>query len=177
MLKPPGWACRGSGGTLKTNSRTPFIFTQNGYSLFNRAIEADIIPAAEAYGLGVIPYSPLAGGLLSGKYKKGEEAPQGTRLSRPGYGARVLSDKNLDKVEKLRSWAAERGTSTLDVAFAWLLSHKAVASVIAGATLPEQIEQNVAAGDYEMSAEDVKAVEELVSDTPAAAPAAGGRGR
>ena len=149
----PAWRVVESAWTAKTNSLNPFISTQNGYSLINRAIEADIIPAAEAYGLGVIPYSPLAGGLLSGKYKKGEDAPAGTRLSRPGYGARVLSDKNLDRVEKLRGWAAERGKTTLEVAFAWLLSHKAISSVIAGATLPEQIEQNVAAGDYELTAD------------------------
>jgi aryl-alcohol dehydrogenase-like predicted oxidoreductase len=174
----PAWRVVESAWTAKTNSSTPFISTQNGYSLINRAIEADIMPAAEAYGLGVIPYSPLAGGLLSGKYKKGEDAPSGTRLSRPGYGARVLSDKNLDKVEALRGWAAQRGKTTLDVAFAWLLSHKVISSVIAGATLPEQIEQNAAAGDYELTADEVKEVEALVSDQPAAAPAmAGGRAR
>mgnify|MGYP000850506199 CR=1 FL=1 len=87
----PAWRVVESDWMAKTNSLNRFISTQNGYSLINRQIEADILPAAETYGLGVIPYSPLAGGLLSGKYKRGEDAPEGTRLSRPGYGARVLN--------------------------------------------------------------------------------------
>ncbi|HVY03336.1 MAG TPA: aldo/keto reductase, partial [Caulobacterales bacterium] len=92
-----------------------------------------------------------------------EEPPAGTRLSRPGYGQRVLSDRNLDKVEKLADFARARGRTLLDVAFGWLLSHKAISSVIAGATQPEQIEQNVAAGEYVMSEEDVAEAEKLAA--------------
>jgi aryl-alcohol dehydrogenase-like predicted oxidoreductase len=159
----PAWRVVESDWTAKTNSLNRFTSTQNGYSLINRQIEADIMPVAEAYGLGVIPYSPLAGGLLSGKYRRGEEPPAGTRLSRPGYGQRVLSDRNLDKVEKLADFARARGRTLLDVAFGWLLSHKAISSVIAGATQPEQIEQNVAAGEYVMSEEDVAEAEKLAA--------------
>ena len=141
----------------------PVVSTQNGYSLLNRAIEADIMPMAEAYGIGVIPYSPLAGGLLSGKYRQGETAPEGTRLSRAAYASRVMTDRNMDKMEKLRVFAAERGKTLLDIAFGWLLSRPQISSVIAGATQPEQIEQNAAAGDYLMSEDEVKEVEKIAA--------------
>jgi aryl-alcohol dehydrogenase-like predicted oxidoreductase len=157
----PAWRVVESHWTAKTANLNPFISTQNGYSLLNRAAEADLLPMAETYGIGFIPYSPLAGGLLSGKYKKGEDAPAGARLSRPGYGQRVMTEKNMDKMEALRAFAAARGKGLLEIAFAWLLSHKPISSVIAGATLPEQIEQNVAAGDYVMSEEDIREVETI----------------
>ena len=159
----PAWRVVESHWTARTCNLNPFVSTQNGYSLLNRAAEADLLPMADAYGVGVIPYSPLAGGLLSGKYHKGADAPAGARLSRPGYGQRVMTEKNMEKMEALRAFADARGKSLLEIAFSWLLSHKPISSVIAGATTAAQVEQNVAAGDYAMSEDDIKDVEAVAA--------------
>lgn len=144
----PAWRIVEAQWAARAEHLNPFISTQDGYSLLNRRIEADVIPAAEAYGLGVIPYSPLAGGLLSGKYQRDAAPPEGTRLSRPGMAARVMNERNLDLVDQLKAWAEARGHTVLELAIAWLLSRPAVSSVIAGATRPEQVEANVAASEW-----------------------------
>jgi aryl-alcohol dehydrogenase-like predicted oxidoreductase len=163
-----GWQLVESLWIAKTNSWTPFISAQNYYNMLERNIERDLVPACDANTVGILPYFPLASGLLTGKYKRGVPAGNDTRLGGDNaFFKSVLSDANFDKVEKLEKFAAERGKKLLDLAFGWLLAQKSVTSVIAGATKPEQIEANVKAGEWRMTAEDAKAAGEIV--IPAAA--------
>jgi aryl-alcohol dehydrogenase-like predicted oxidoreductase len=143
---------------------TRFVSAQNLFSLLEREVEHEVLPSCEHFGLGFLPFFPLASGLLSGKYKRGEKPAEGTRLAAWGSrGAAALSDKNFDKVEKLTAWAEERDHTVLELAFAWLLGHEVVSSVIAGATSPEQVKTNAAAGDWRLSPEEVKEVGELIA--------------
>ena len=143
---------------------TRFVSAQNQFSLLERKEEFEVLPACEHFGLGFLPFFPLASGLLSGKYRRGEAPPEGTRLAAWGSrGAAALSAKNFDKVEKLEAWAAERGHNLLELAFAWLLGHEVVSSVIAGATSAEQVKTNAATGGWELTPEEVKEVGELIS--------------
>jgi aryl-alcohol dehydrogenase-like predicted oxidoreductase len=132
---------------------------QNEYSLMAREIEADVLPACERLGVGVLPYFPLARGLLTGKYKRGEEAAPGQRLSGTAGGA---TDAQLDVLDALERFAAERGIGLLDVAIGGLAAQPAVACVISGATKPEQVHANAAAGGWEPSAEDLAALDAIV---------------
>ena len=158
-----GWQLVESLWLAKTKGQTQFISAQNYYNMLERNIERDLIPAAEANGIGVLPYFPLASGLLTGKYRRGVTPGNDMRLGGDNPFFRgTLSDANFDKVEKLEKFAAERGKQMLDLAFGWLLAQKSVSSVIAGATKPEQIEANVKAGEWKMSADDAKAAGEIV---------------
>jgi aryl-alcohol dehydrogenase-like predicted oxidoreductase len=132
-----------------------FVSLQNEYSLLQREIERDVLPLCERLEVGVLPYFPLARGLLTGKYRRGERAPEGTRLA---SRERVADDATFDAVEAIEGYARERGIGVLDVAFGALLAQPAVASVIAGATKPEQIEANVAAGRWTPSPADLEAL-------------------
>jgi aryl-alcohol dehydrogenase-like predicted oxidoreductase len=143
---------------------TRFVSAQNQYSLLERKVEFEVLPACEHFGLGFLPFFPLASGLLSGKYKRGEKPPEGTRLAAWGArGSAALSDRNFDKIEKLTGWAEERGHTILELAFAWLLGHEVVSSVIAGATSAEQVQTNAAAAAWALSPEEVKEVDDLIS--------------
>jgi aryl-alcohol dehydrogenase-like predicted oxidoreductase len=140
-----------------------FVSVQNQYSLLERKDEHEAIPECERLGIGYLPYSPLAGGLLSGKYARGQAAPEGTRLSRYGDRASaMLSDANFDKVDALSAWAADHGHSLLELAIAWLAAKPFISSVIAGATKPEQVSANVAAGEWELSPTEVTEIEGVV---------------
>ena len=134
----------------KSGGLARFVSAQNYYNVLNRHVEKDVAPAAIEFGLGILPYFPLANGLLTGKYRRGEAPPEGTRLSGlPADRAdRVLSDKNFDKVEALEKIAADAGHTILELAIAWLATQPHVASVIAGATKPEQVAANAAAGAW-----------------------------
>jgi aryl-alcohol dehydrogenase-like predicted oxidoreductase len=157
-----GWQIADADWTAAGSSR--FISAQNQYSLLERRVEHEVLPACENFGLGFLPFFPLGSGLLSGKYKRGEKPPEGTRLAAWGSrGAAALSDKNFDKVEKLTDWAEERGHTILELAFAWLLGHDVVSSVIAGATSVEQIKANAATAAWELTAEEVDEVAALIS--------------
>jgi aryl-alcohol dehydrogenase-like predicted oxidoreductase len=118
-----------------------FVSVQNHYSLLTREIEAEVAPAAERLGISILPFFPLESGLLTGKYKRGQEGPAGSRLS----GSSPGTDEQFDVVEKVEAFAAERGVEPIDVAISGLLAQPTVASVIAGATRPEQIKANVGA--------------------------------
>jgi aryl-alcohol dehydrogenase-like predicted oxidoreductase len=128
-----------------------FVSLQNEYSLLKRGIERDVIPACERLGVGVLPFFPLASGLLTGKYRRGEDAPQGTRLHGRGD---VADDATWDRLERLAAFAEARGIEPIDVAIGWLLGQPAVASVIAGATKPEQVRRNVQAGRWRPTDDD-----------------------
>jgi aryl-alcohol dehydrogenase-like predicted oxidoreductase len=134
------------------------VSAQNQYSLLRREVEEDLLPTCERLGIGVLPYFPLASGLLTGKYKRNQPRPEGTRLS--GRDA-VFTDETFDRIEALEHFAEERGVTLLDVAIGGLAAQPAVASVIAGATKPEQVHANVRAGDWEPSRDDLTLLNEL----------------
>lgn len=157
-----GWQLADAAWTAKTKGTTPFISAQNHYNLLDRRIEREVIPAAEHFGVGVIPYFPLASGLLTGKYRRGAPVPNDSRAAaNPDAAKRMLSDENFTIVEKLEDFARGRGKGILDVAVSWLLGQKTVATVIAGATKPEQVEANVAAGSWAMPRGDWDEVNKL----------------
>jgi aryl-alcohol dehydrogenase-like predicted oxidoreductase len=134
------------------------VSAQNQYSLLRREAEEDLLPVCEGLGLGVLPYFPLASGLLTGKYRRNEERPEGTRLSGRDE---VFTDETFDRLEALDHYAEDRGVTMLQVAIAGLLAQPAVSSVIAGATKPEQVRANVAAAGWEPTPEDVAALRSL----------------
>lgn len=153
-----GWQVVDADWAARTNSSQHFISAQNRYNLLEREVEDELIPACEHLGIGVLPFFPLAAGLLTGKYKRGAEAPAGTRLAKQ---PERLARADFDKIEALETFAAERDLTLLDVAIGGLAAQPTVASVIAGATKPEQIEQNVAAGLWEPTFEDLATLDEL----------------
>jgi len=141
-----------------------FVACQEEYSLLARDLDREMMPVIDAYGLGLIPFAPLANGLLTGKYKRDRPLPKGARLSyMPRAGGRYLTDDNWTLVERLEGFAAERGHTLLELALGWLLHRPAVASVIAGATRPEQVEQNVRAAGWTLTAEDMQEIDRLTA--------------
>jgi len=133
-----------------------FVSAQNHYSLLERAAEAELLPACTAREVGVLPFFPLANGLLSGKYRRSHPAPEGTRMA-----GRPIDESTYDRLETFEKFAAERGRSLLDLAFAGLLAAPAVSSVIAGATSAEQIKANASAGDWQLDDADMEALARL----------------
>jgi aryl-alcohol dehydrogenase-like predicted oxidoreductase len=156
-----GWMTAEAHYVARYEHLEPFVSAQNEWSLLNRRVEHDLVPACAEYNVGVLPYFPLASGLLTGKYKRGEDGPSGARLSAGPMADRMLTDANFDKVEKLEAFAQGRGHSVLELAFGWLASQPTVASVIAGATSPEQVKSNVAAGNWHLTAEEMAEVDQL----------------
>lgn len=145
----------------QANNLARFVCCQDQYSLLARQIEAELIPEIEAQHLTLLPYFPLAGGMLSGKYKFGAPAPEGSRLSYKRYSERFLNDENFHIVERLKAFCAERGRSLLELAFGWLLSKPVVGGVIAGASTAEQVRQNVAATGWRLDAAEMAEVDRL----------------
>jgi aryl-alcohol dehydrogenase-like predicted oxidoreductase len=160
-----GWQLADAAHLAAHNSRTPFISAQNHWSLLERRAEADVVPAARHFGLGVLPYFPLANGLLTGKVRQGQAIPAGTRLA--GRESYVTSEK-LAKVEALISWAQAHGVTILDVAISALAAQPGCSSVIAGATTPEQVKANAAAAEWIPSADELAEIDRIV---PPPAPA------
>lgn len=140
-----------------------FTGTQIEWSLLSRGVEQSIVPAAVTAGLGVIPYFPLASGMLTGKYRRGAELPADSRLAARGgsFAAKLTTDAHFDKVEAYEAFAADHGRTVTELAIGWLLAQPSVTSVIAGATKPEQITANVAAADWTLTAEQAAAVATL----------------
>ncbi len=136
----------------------PFVATQAEWSLLVRKVEETVVPAARRHHLGIVPYFPLASGLLTGKYRKGEDFPEGSRLATMGFFAAKATDENFAYIERLQAFAAARGRTLLELAMAWLLGQAGVASVIAGATTPEQVKENAASAAWALSPEDLAAV-------------------
>jgi len=147
----------------ETNGLTPLVTAQDHYNLLSREIEGDVLPAIVAAKLALLPYFPLASGMLTGKYRAGRPMPQGTRLSNARYSDRFLNDENYRIVERLDTFCAPRGRTLLQLAFAWLLAKPAVASVIAGASTPEQLQQNINAVGWELTAKDIAEVDRLTA--------------
>jgi len=142
-----------------------YVCCQERYSLLERGLDRELMPVIQSYGLGLIPFSPLADGLLTGKYRRGTPPPAGARLATtPRAAERTLTERNWAIVEKLEPFCAERGRSLLELAISWLLHRPNVASVIAGATRPEQVEANVQAATWTLSREDMDEIDRLTAD-------------
>ena len=145
-------------GAAREIGLTSFVSLQNEYSLLKRDIEADVIPECEQLGVAVLPYFPLASGLLTGKYRRGQDAPEGTRLAgRP----RIADDETFDRLEAAERFARERGVELLDVAITGLAAQSMVASVIAGATKPDHVRANAAAMRWAPSPEDLAELDRI----------------
>jgi aryl-alcohol dehydrogenase-like predicted oxidoreductase len=148
--------------TSQEKGLAAFVSCQDEYSLLVRDIERELVPTMEKHGLGLLPFFPLAGGLLTGKYQRNAPMPQGARLTNAKNMAdRYMTDAGWRAVEGLSAFAAKHGKTLLDLAFSWLLAKSPVTSVIAGATKPEQLEQNVRAAEWKLSAADLAEIDRL----------------
>jgi aryl-alcohol dehydrogenase-like predicted oxidoreductase len=154
-----GWQIADAAYAAREAATEPFVSAQNEWSLLNRGAEAEVVPAARHFGLGVLPYYPLANGLLTGKVRRGQPVPTDSRLAtRAGY----ITDEKLDRVEALISWAADHGVTVLDVAIGALAAQPGCSSVIAGATSSEQVKANAAAAEWVPSADELAEINRLV---------------
>ncbi len=161
----PAWRVTEASWTARAHGLAPFASCQDEYSLIFRAPEKDLMPAARAAGMGMLPYFPLASGLLTGKYRRNAPMPAGTRLaSTQRLADRYLTERNWKIAEKLGDFVEARGKTMLELAFSWLLSRAPVTSVIAGATKPEQLEQNVRAGEWVLTAEELAEIDRITAD-------------
>jgi len=138
-----------------------FVSVQNEYSLMHREPEKDVLPECVQRGIAFLPYFPLANGLLTGKYRSGQAMPRGSR-GQSGWGPKVFTEENLEIADGLREFAESRGQSLLKLAFAWLASRPAVASVIAGASSPEQAQANAHAADWKLSEADLAEIDRIL---------------
>ncbi|SHE65463.1 Predicted oxidoreductase [Streptoalloteichus hindustanus] len=153
-----GWQIADAGWTARTRGAAAPVSAQNHYSLLEREAEREVIPACQRFGLGVVPYFPLANGLLTGKYHRDSAPPPGSRLV---GRERLLADAPWDRIERLRAFAAARGLAMLDVAIGWLTAQPAVGTVIAGATTPDQVRANAAAGRWRPTPEDLREIDAI----------------
>ena len=144
-----------------------FVSVQNQYSLVHREPEADVIPECVRFRIAFIPFFPLANGLLTGKYRRGQPLPEGSR-ARDGFGPKVFTDENLALIGSLSEFAAARGRTMLELAVSWLAAQPAVASVIAGAKSPEQVKTNASAAGWRLTREDLAAIEAILTRAPRA---------
>ena len=164
-----GWQIANADWVSRTRGLARFVSAQNEWSLLQRGVEAEVMPACREFGLGQLPFFPLASGFLTGKYRRGEPLPAGTRLAAwqqamPARIEALTAEANFDTLEALERYAGERGRNILDLALSWLASDGAVSSVIAGATKAEQIEANVASTlAWRLSAEEFAEVDAILS--------------
>ena len=142
---------------------TPFVTIQPHYNLLERAIERELVPYCEFAGVGILPYFPLAGGFLTGKYRRGEAPPPGSRGERSAAVQRYLTDARYGAIERLAGWAGERGRTLGELAHAWLLAQPQVSSVISGATRLEQVQSNVKAAGWQLTREELAEVNALLA--------------
>lgn len=142
---------------------TPFVSIQNHYHMLERGEEREMIPFCNAHNVGILPFFPLAGGFLTGKYKRGEAAPEGSRGESSAYVQKYMTDDNYTIVETLTAWAEERGHTMTELAHAWLLAQPQVSSVISGATRLEQVQANARAADWRLTAEELAVVNAVLS--------------
>jgi aryl-alcohol dehydrogenase-like predicted oxidoreductase len=156
-----GWQIADAAHTALAAGRTPFISAQNHWSLLERAAETEVVPAALHFGLGVLPYFPLANGMLTGKVRRGQDVQAGTRLAEPRRSGYV-TDAKLDKVEELIAWGERQDASILQIAIGGLAAQPGCSSVIAGATSPDQVKANAAAGGWIPTDEQLTEIDEMV---------------
>ena len=159
-----GWQVVDADWVARTEGRERFISAQNHYSLLERDCEAELVPACEHLGVGLLPYFPLAHGLLTGKYRRDASPPEGTRLGNdPARAGRLLTDEAFDRVDGLTAYAESVGVSLLQLAIGGLAAQPAVASVIAGATCPEQVRANAAAAGWEQTHADLAEIDAILA--------------
>lgn len=142
-----------------------FVSVQPHYHMLERSIEAELVPYCQAFCVGIIPYFPLAGGFLTGKYRRNQPPPPGSRGESNEYVQRYFTDRNFDILEQLEAFAAKRGRSMVELAIAWLLARPQVSSVIAGVTSLSQLESNLKASDWELSAGEMDELEKILTGT------------
>ena len=156
------WQVADAHWTAKTQGFNRFISAQDEYSMLVRDAERELIPALEVKGMGLLPYFPLASGMLTGKYRHGGELPAGTRMAlMKRFTDRYMTEENWAIVDRLQAFCDARGHTLLELAFSWLLSRPSLASVIAGATKPEQVEMNAKAADWKLSAHDLAEIDKI----------------
>ena len=141
---------------------SPFVTIQPHYHMLERGIEQELLPYCRAYNVGILPYFPLAGGFLTGKYRRGQPAPAGSRGEDSAYVQQYMTDANYSKVERLTAWAQQRDRTMGDLAQAWLLAHPQVSSVISGATKVEQVRDNAKAAGWRLSPEELAEVNKFL---------------
>lgn len=140
----------------------PFVSLQNHYHMFERAQEQEVIPFCNQHNVGILPFFPLAGGFLTGKYQRGQAAPAGSRGESSDYVKAYMTDSNYDKVEAMTEWAEERGHTMAELAHAWLLAQPAISSVISGATKLSHVQSNAKGADWVLTEDEFKAVNEIL---------------
>jgi aryl-alcohol dehydrogenase-like predicted oxidoreductase len=157
-----GWQLADAAAIAREHHLASYISAQNQYNLLDRAIERELIPACRHFGVGILPYFPLASGFLTGKYKRGAEISKDTRFgAMKRLADQVLNDANYETLEKLDNFAHNREHGLLDLAVSWLAAHEEVSSVICGATKPEQVSENVAALKWKMTEDELKEINSL----------------
>jgi len=157
-----GWQVADADWISRTRSLARYVSAQNQYNLLDRRIERDLVPACQKFGLGMLPYFPLASGFLTGKYRRGAEAPQGTRLAlMQPMAKQVMTEQNFATLERLEEFARGRGHPLVELAMSWLACQPVVSSVISGATRPEQVTENVKACGWKLTHEELKEVDAI----------------
>jgi aryl-alcohol dehydrogenase-like predicted oxidoreductase len=157
-----GWQVADADWISRTRSLAPYVSAQNQYNLLDRRIERDLLPACQKFGLGMLPYFPLASGFLTGKYRRGAEAPKGTRLAvMQPMAKQVMTEQNFATLERLEEFARGRGHALVELAMSWLACQPVVSSVISGATRPEQVTENVKACGWKLTHEEMKEVDAI----------------
>lgn len=158
----PAWRAVEAVWTARMHNLNGFIGCQDELNLLNRKNQKELIPALAAHGLGFVPYYPLAGGALTGKYRKGKPMPEGARITQgKRYSDKFLGDKRQDIIEGLIAFAEARGHTLLELAMSWLAAQPDIGSIIAGATRPEQLESNVNAAGWKLTAEDLAEIDKI----------------
>lgn len=158
------WQLCRSNDVAEMRGWAPFISIQPHYHMLERSIESELVPYCREFKVGILPYFPLAGGFLTGKYREGEPAPVGSRGENNGYVQRYFTPQNYAKVERMRAWAEERGHSMAELAIAWLLAQPQLSSVIAGVTKVEQVEGNVKAAEWQLTPTEEQEVRAILED-------------
>jgi aryl-alcohol dehydrogenase-like predicted oxidoreductase len=157
-----GWQVADADWISRTRSLARYVSAQNQYNLLDRRIERDLLPACKKFGLGMLPYFPLASGFLTGKYRPGAEAPKGTRLAlMQPMAKQVMTEQNFATLERLEEFARGRGHTLVELAMSWLACQPVVSSVISGATRPEQVTENVQACGWKLSHQEMKEVDAI----------------
>lgn len=163
-----GWQIVEAEHVARARGTTRYVASQSEWSLLRRGIEAEVVPACAAYGIALVPYFPLASGLLTGKYTRGEPPPEGTRLARSADFAKLATDEAFDRVDRISAVARETGRTLLELAIGWLAAQPVVPSVLVGATSPEQVRANAATAEVVLSPDELAAVSEAASASPSA---------
>ena len=160
-----GWQVVEAEHVARSRRTARFVASQSEWSLLERGVEREVVPACAASGVGVVPYFPLASGLLTGKYRRGQPPPEGTRLAKTGRYEELATDRTFDTIGRLLELGQKTGRSLLELSIGWLVAQPVVPSVLVGATRPEQVAANVAAAGAELSPDEVAAVSEATSAT------------